>query len=121
MTRSILLTLLSLEALFGIKMSLLSSDAGPNLLKDNLNPAMKTERTEKLFNMMADTHTSLPRSQWTNYSESSTSQVKLYLEKALGLNKDCSLPQLQHDKWTYLLDIISMGLNSLPLLVKDIS
>ena len=66
MTRSILLTLLSLEALFGIKMSLLSSDAGPNLLKDNLNPAMKTERTEKLFNMMADTHTSLPRSQLTN-------------------------------------------------------
>ena len=43
MTRCIQLTLFSLEARFGIKISLLSSDAGTNLLKDNLKPTMKTE------------------------------------------------------------------------------
>ena len=37
-TRSVLLTLLSLEARFAIKISLLSTDAGTNLIKENLNP-----------------------------------------------------------------------------------
>ena len=80
-TRSILLTLLSLEARFAIKISLLLTDAGTNLLKENLNPKLRTERTEQLFNMLSQCRTSLPHSQWTKYSELSTRQVKLYLKK----------------------------------------
>ena len=115
-TRSVLLTLLCLEARFAIKISLLSTDAGTNLIKENLNPKLRTERTEHLFNMLSQCHTSLPRSQWTNYSESSTRQVKLYLKKALNMTKESTLPQLQRDEWKFLFDVIALELNSVPFL-----
>ena len=100
-THSVLITLLSLVARFAIKISLLSTDAGTNLLKKNLNPKLRTERTEQLFNMLSQCHTSIPRSQWTNYSESSTRHDKLYLKKAFNMSKDSIFPHLQRDEWKH--------------------
>ena len=42
-TGRVLLTLLSQEVRFAIKISLLSPDAGTNLLKENLNPKLRTK------------------------------------------------------------------------------
>ena len=117
-TRSIIIKLLSLEARFGITIEKLNSDAGSNLIKDNLNPTMKYDPSKRLFDKMKEMNTSKPRSQWTNYSETSTRQVKSFLKKALDLNDNSALPTLQRDEWAYLFDVIAYELNSVPC-VKD--
>ena len=117
-TRSIILKLLSLEARFGIGIKELSTDAGTNLIMNNLNPSLRADADNRLFRMLEKSHTALPRSQWTNYSESSTRQVKHFLKKALSLTEESALPMLQRDEWMYLMDIIALELNSVPYL-KD--
>ena len=118
-TISVILGLLQVEVKLGIKFESISIDAGSNFLVSNLDPvltgsalAMGNEG-QRLFNLLGS-HTSQRDSQWTNYSESSTSLVKASIRKMFYLTKHQKLPTLNREELNYIVNLICYEINSIP-------
>ena len=110
-TKSVILCLKQMEARFG-KIKRITTDAGSNLLKMNLNPPL-TISDERFFNDVEIINHPTD-SQFRNRSERATQIVKKFFRQTQGKCKKMKMPVLTICEFNFLAEKISDLCNEIP-------
>ena len=112
-TGDILNALTKIQARFSVKIRKVYSDAGTNLLKDNLEIEKSTLEKQRIHDLLT-VKNNLVDSQFRNYSESYTKMVKRYIAQAFDRKRSAALPVLDVFETQTIFELVCQAVNSIP-------